>query len=437
MSSSADIAIGSTGRALEKKEVSKTALTAAVAGNFLEFFDFTVYALFAVMIGKVFFPVESASGQLLLSLATFAVGFLMRPLGGIVIGAYADRKGRKAALTLTMLMMAVGTGILGLTPSYEQIGLLAPALVVLARLLQGFSAGGELGAATTYLVEAAPNGRRGLYGSWQYASQGLATFVACLMGFGLAEVLSAEAMNSWGWRVPFLFGMLIGPLGFYIRRHMHETVDEGKKHETSGAVLKELFKRHSGLIVIGIFSIMGGTISNYIVGKYMTTYAMHTLKLPASTAMLAGATSGFVVFFAALLGGWLSDRYGRRIVMVLPRVIFVILTIPGFYLITTTNDASLIFLTIAVLAFFQAISGAVGIIALPECFPRAIRSSGLAITYALGVTIFGGTAQLIVTWLNDVTGNPIALAWYMVATNIITIVALYYLRTPSAKGSLE
>ncbi|GGB11964.1 MFS transporter [Brucella endophytica] len=420
-----------------EKKVSRRALVAAVAGNFLEFFDFTVYALFAVMIGRVFFPVGSASGQLLLSLATFAVGFLMRPLGGILIGAYADRKGRKAALTLTMLLMAVGTGILGLTPSYEQIGLFAPAVVVLARLLQGFSAGGELGAATTYLVEAAPDGRRGLFGSWQYASQGLATLVACLMGFGLAELLSAEAMNAWGWRVPFLFGMLIGPLGFYIRRHMHETVNETERHESSGAVLKELFQRHGGLIFIGVLSIMGGTISNYIVGKYMTTYAMHTLKLPASTAMLAGATSGFVVFCAALLGGWLSDRYGRRMVMVLPRIIFVLLTIPGFYVITTSHDAGLLFLMIAILAFFQAISGAVGILALPECFPRAVRSSGLSITYALGVTIFGGTAQLIVTWLNDVTGDPMALAWYLVATNVITIIALYRLRPPSAQGSLE
>ncbi|MDH2328184.1 MFS transporter [Cereibacter sp. SYSU M97828] len=417
--------------------VSRKALVAAVTGNFLEFFDFTVYALFAVMIGRVFFPVESASGQLMLTLATFGVGFLTRPLGGLVIGAYADRNGRKAALTLTMLMMALGTGILGLTPSYDQIGLLAPALVVLARLLQGFSAGGEMGAATTYLVEAAPAGRRGLFGSWQYASQGLATFVACIMGFGLAYTLPEDAMNSWGWRVPFIFGMLIGPLGFYIRRHMHETTAEHERHESSGAVLRTLFRDHWGLIVLGVLTIMGGTIANYIVGKYMTTYAMHTLGLPAQTAMLIGAISGAVVFGAALLGGWMSDRFGRRALMILPRVIFVLLTVPGFYAITTTASANVIFAMIAVLALFQAMSGAVGIIALPECFPRAVRTSGLSITYALGVTIFGGTAQLVVTWLLDVTGDPMALAWYLVATNIITVIALCRLRPPAAKGALN
>lgn len=422
--------------AAARPAVKRSALVAAVAGNFLEFFDFTVYALFAVMIGRTFFPVESASGQLMLTLATFGVGFLMRPLGGIVIGAYADRRGRKAAMTLTMLMMAVGTGILGLTPSYAQIGLLAPALVVLARLLQGFSAGGELGAATTYLVEAAPDGRRGLFGSWQYASQGLASFVACMMGFGLAASLPAEAMNSWGWRVPFIFGLLIGPLGFYIRRHMHETTEGHDRPESSGAVLGALLRDHWRLILLGILSIMGGTISNYIVGKYMTTYAMHTLGLPAQTAMLIGAVSGGVVFGAALLGGWLSDIFGRRALMVLPRVVFVLLTVPGFYLITTTTSAHLIFVLIGVLALFQAMSGAVGIISLPECFPRAVRTSGLSITYAIGVTLFGGTAQLVVTWLLDVTGDPMALAWYLVATNIITVVALWKLRPPAATERL-
>lgn len=418
------------------KGPSRRALAAAVAGNFLEFFDFTVYALFAVMIGRTFFPLESESGQLLLSLATFAVGFVMRPLGGIVIGSYADRKGRKAALTLTMLMMAVGTGLIGLTPSYDQIGMLAPALIVFARLLQGFSAGGEMGAATTYLVEAAPTARRGLFGSWQTASQGLATLVASLMGFGLAWALSEQALNNWGWRVPFLFGMLIGPLGFYIRRHMDETAHAHEKHETSGAVLKTLFTQHLGLILIGILVVMGGTVTNYIVGKYMVTYALHALHLPPTTAMLAGATSGVVVFLAALLGGWLSDKYGRNVVMIAPRILFIIAVVPAIYVITTSGSPNLMFLMIAILALFQAISAAVSLVALPECFPRAVRTSGLSITYATAVTIFGGTSQFVVTWLIDLTGTPMALAWYLVAANIVAIIALFSLKPPAAKGEL-
>lgn len=426
-----------TGEGRQTAAVPKRAIFATVLGNWLEFFDFTVYALFAVTIGKQFFPVESASGQLLLSLATFGVGFIMRPLGGIVIGAYADRVGRKAALTLTIGLMALGTAILGLTPSYAEIGLAAPALIVLARLLQGFSAGGELGAATTYLLELAPQGRRGLYGSWQYASQGLATLAASLMGFGLAEALTPEAMDSWGWRVPFLFGLLIGPVGLYIRRHMDETAHPGGTHDSAGAVLRTLVSQHAGLIVIGVLTIMGGTISSYIIGKYMTTYALHTLHMPAGIAMLASVVSGCVVAFGSVLGGWLSDRFGRRPLMVLPRLMFVLAVYPAFLLITGDRTPQTLLLMVGLLSLFQAMSGAVGILALPECFPRAVRSSGLAITYALGVTIFGGSAQVVVTWLLDVTGNPMALAWYLVATNLVTTVALLLLRPPPAQARLD
>lgn len=426
-----------TGEGRQAAAVPKRAIFATVLGNWLEFFDFTVYALFAVTIGKQFFPVESASGQLLLSLATFGVGFIMRPLGGIVIGAYADRVGRKAALTLTIGLMALGTAILGLTPSYAEIGLAAPALIVLARLLQGFSAGGELGAATTYLLELAPQGRRGLYGSWQYASQGLATLAASLMGFGLAEALTPEAMDSWGWRVPFLFGLLIGPVGLYIRRHMDETAHPGGTHDSAGAVLRTLVSQHAGLIVIGVLTIMGGTISSYIIGKYMTTYALHTLHMPAGIAMLASVVSGCVVAFGSVLGGWLSDRFGRRPLMVLPRLMFVLAVYPAFLLITGDRTPQTLLLMVGLLSLFQTMSGAVGILALPECFPRAVRSSGLAITYALGVTIFGGSAQVVVTWLLDVTGNPMALAWYLVATNLVTTVALLLLRPPPAQARLD
>lgn len=439
MAQSAVQAIGrvSAASGTDEKTVPKRAVFAAVLGNWLEFFDFTVYALFAVMIGKQFFPVESASGQLMLSLATFGVGFLMRPLGGFVIGAYADRVGRKAALTLTMMLMAVGTGIIGLTPSYAQIGLAAPLLVLFARLLQGFSAGGELGAATTYLVEIAPQGRRGLFGSWQSASQGLATLAASLMGFGLTQALTPDDMNNWGWRIPFIFGMLIGPVGFYIRRHMHETAHTADHPESSGAVLRTLMTKHLALIVIGIFTIMGGTITNYIIGKYMTTYAMHTLHMPASIAMLASVVSGIVVFAGSLLGGWLSDKYGRRALMILPRIVFVLAVYPAFLLITATSAANTLLAMIALLALFQAMSGAVGIVALPECFPRSVRTTGLSITYALAVTIFGGTSQLAVTWLLDVTGNPMALAWYLIAANLVTVWALFKLRPPKAEEALN
>src|SRR5271155_4982054 len=236
-------------------------IIAAIIGTWLEFFDFSTYALFAVSVGRQFFPVESPSGQLLLSLGTFGVGFVMRPLGAVVLGAYADRAGRKAALTLSIMLMVLGTALIALTPSYAAIGFAAPILIVLARLLQGFSAGGEIGAATTYILTAAPQPRHGLYSSWQTAVQGLAGLPASLIALGLSASLSSEAMDAWGWRVPFLFGLLIGPIGLYLRRHMDETWDGRSIPPSASAVLRSLFSRHSGLITIGLLSILGSTVS--------------------------------------------------------------------------------------------------------------------------------------------------------------------------------
>ena len=204
--------------------VRRRVIIAAIIGTALEFYDFTTYALFATIIGRQFFPVASESGQLLLALATFGVGFVTRPLGAVILGAYADQAGRKAALTLSLALMVVGTALIALTPSYATIGLAAPVLIVLARLLQGFSAGGEIGAATTYILASAPASRRGLYGSWQTAVQGVAGLAGSLMGFGLSLTLSPDSMDAWGWRVPFLFGLLIGPVGLYLRKHMSESV---------------------------------------------------------------------------------------------------------------------------------------------------------------------------------------------------------------------
>lgn len=406
-------------------------------GNWFEFFDFGVYAFFAVMIGKAFFPATSASGQLLLSVGTFGVGFVVRPLGGVVLGAYADRAGRKAALSLTIWLMALGTGALGLTPSYAQIGLAAPCIIVLARLLQGFSAGGEVGAATTYLLELAPAGQRGLYGSGQYATQALATFCASALGFGLSSVLSAEQMGVWGFRIPFLAGTLIGPLGFFLRRNLDETKGEGAESRTTRELLSTLRREHLGLILTGVLTISGGTVSVYIVGKYMTTYALHTLHLPANLAFLASLAAGGVGIVGAILGGYLSDRLGRRIMMLAPRAALVLATYPAFLLITTRRSSGSLVAMVGVLAFLQAAGGGVTITALPECFPRAIRTSGLSITYALGVTIFGGSAQLIATWLLDVTGRPMSIAWYLIAANLVTLLATFRLHPPDERAPLD
>ncbi len=398
---------------------------AAVIGNTLEFYDFTTYAFFAVTIGRTFFPSNDAWISLLASVATFGVGFVTRPIGGVFIGAYSDRAGRKPAMMLTIALMAVGMLMVALTPGYATIGMAAPALIVLGRLIQGFALGGEVGPSTSYLIESAPEGKRGLYASWQLASQGIAVFFAGLIGFALSLLLSAEDMQVWGWRIPFLLGLCIIPVGFYIRRAMPETAGEGHgdAEATTSAVLSRLFRDHRGKFALMIPILLCGAVSTYV-GNYMTTYAIATLKLPPSVAIAAAAVVGLCLLVFSLLAGWLADRYGRKIVMIVPRVLLVVATYPAFLLMTTSPGAASLLSMSALLNTLAAMSAAASLVAIPELLPRSVRSAGLSIAYAFVVTVFGGTTQLVVTWLIGVTGNPIAPAYYVIATSIVGVIAM-------------
>src|SRR6201992_208178 len=251
-------------------------VTAAIIGNALEFYDFTVYAGCPPWLAKAFFPAENPNVSLLLAVATFGVGFVARPLGGILIGAYADRFGRRPAMALTIWLMAVGSGMIGLLPTYAQIGVLAPILLVFARLLQGFSTGGEMGPATTYLLETAPPHRRFFFGSWQLASQNIGSVISGLVGFFLALLTPPSATDNWGWRVPFLLGILIAPVGYYIRRNLDETMDAEAAHDSMGGVLSDVLANHWQKILLCILLISGATISQYFF-LYTTTYAINTL----------------------------------------------------------------------------------------------------------------------------------------------------------------
>ncbi|WP_050043965.1 MFS transporter [Bradyrhizobium sp. LTSPM299] len=409
---------------LGKPPPSKSSVIAAIAGNTLEFYDFTIYALFAVTIGQTFFPSTDPFVSLILSVAVFGVGFVTRPIGSVVIGAYADRAGRKPALMLTVALMAIGVATLAITPSYERIGIAAPILVVLARLVQGFALGGEVGPATAYLVEAAPPGRRGLYGSWQTASQGLAHVIAAAIGLALSLILARQNMDGWGWRIPFLLGLLIVPAAIFMRRNMPETLENGEPSEQPGfgSILANLFRNHTRQFVLATMVVTSGTIGAYV-SLYMTTYARTTLHQSESVAMAATLVGGTCSMASCLIGGWLSDTVGRKWVMIPSHIAYLLALYPGYYLINAFHNATSLLLVVAFLATIGGLGGGCALVIISESFPASVRSTGMAMAYALAVTVFGGTTQMVVTWLIHVTGNPMTPALYSIAAGGVGLVA--------------
>ena len=402
---------------------------AAILGNALEFYDFTVYAAFATWLAKAFFPADNPNTSLLLAVATFGVGFVARPLGGVLIGAYADRFGRRPAMTLTIWLMALGSGMIGLLPTYDQIGMLAPVLLVLARLLQGFSAGGEMGPATTYLLESAPAHRKGFFGSWQLASQNMGSLFSGLVGLLLALLITPGATDSWGWRVPFLLGILIAPVGYFIRRNLDETLDTEEAHGSIGGVLSDILANHWSKILLCILLISGGTITQYFF-LYTTTYAINTLHYSQSWSMATNFATFISGTIFALIGGALADRYGLKTVAIVPRIIVTLLLYPALLLVVSSGSPLVLVITSATLIAFHAMASGAGIILIPMIFPAIVRTAGLSIAYALGVTIFGGTAQLVFTWIIGATGDKLSWIWYVIIMSIISLLATLAIRIP-------
>ncbi|AHI65661.1 MFS transporter [Burkholderia thailandensis] len=413
----ADAAGTAGSRAAVRRNVAAVAL-----GNAVEFFDFGAYATFAVMIGHTFFPAKSPFVSLLLSVSVFGLGFVVRPLGALVIGAYADRAGRKPAMMLTLVMMAVGTGAIAVLPGYETIGVAAPILLVVTRLIQGLAWGGEAGPATTYILEAAPPERRGAYACWQVATQGFAGLAAGLAGYALTLALPEADLYAWGWRVPFALGLMVLPIGVYIRRRLSDTIDAHRAYGSTRAILHELNARHRRPIAVGLMILLGSTITQYFL-NYMTTFALTELHLPGGVAMLATFATGAALAVGSLAGGSLSDRVGRRAVLIWPRVLLLLLIFPALQLIVSRPTPAVFLATLTVLSGLHGMSGAALIVLIAESFPQRVRSTGFSIVYAVAVSLFGGTAQSIVTWLIGTTGNPMAPAGYLLVANAICIAA--------------
>ncbi|MCD4505767.1 MFS transporter [Chromobacterium piscinae] len=397
-------------------------IIAVSLGNWLELYDFTVFSFFAVLIGKLFFPSQSEYGSLLMALATFGIGFVMRPLGSIVIGRIADRSGRKPALTLTIWLMTGGTALIGLAPTYNNIGILAPFLIVLGRLLQGFAAGGEVGAATSFLMESGTRNQRGFMVSWQMATQGGAIVAGAFSGALLTYFLSTEALESWGWRVPFLLGLLVGPVGLYIRRHLNETHHAEPSEYQS---LTSLIDQHRGKLFLGCMLIMGGTANMYIVAHYLPSYLIKVMQLQPTSALLTGCAAGLVLLFFSPLAGMLTDRLALRKPLLLGvNMLSLLLTLPCFLLLQAWPSLSTALMLSLTLTTLLTLSSPAGFLLVMESFPRNSRATGLAIIYASGVTLFGGFAQFIVTWLISTTGSTLAPAWYIMVCSAVSLVAL-------------
>lgn len=403
--------------------VRKRVVAATVAGNALEFYDFVTYAFFAVYIGQAFFPASTPFLSLLLSVGVFGVGFVFRPLGGLLIGTYADKAGRRPAMLLTIALITVGTLGLAVTPSYASIGIAAPLIVVFCRLVQGLALGGEVGPASAFLIEIAPPGERGLYSSWQLASQGIASLTAGAIGTVLSLLLSHDELAAWGWRVPFLLCLILIPVAVFLRRTMPETLEHGTAPE---APRGRRFRAHSGLIATAVLLILGGTVTTYV-ANYMTTYAIATLHLSPSVALAATVVGGTGTLLFSLFGGWLSDRIGRRPVMLTPRILIAIVILPLFLLLNARPSAATLFVATGLMTALTATSSASSLVVIPELLPRSIRATGLATAYAVGVSLFGGTTQFIITYLIEATGNPVSPAWYVMIANLITAAAMWTL----------
>jgi MHS family citrate/tricarballylate:H+ symporter-like MFS transporter len=394
---------------------------AVALGNAVEFYDFVTYAFFAAQIGRAFFPSDTPGSSLLASLATFGAGFLTRPLGAFVLGRLGDRVGRKPAMLVSFALIGVGVIGLPLIPPYASIGVLAPTLAIGFRLVQGFALGGEVGPSTAFMMEAAPPLRRGLYISLQATSADVAVMVAGLVGVGLASALSPAALDSWGWRVALLAGGVIIPIGFMLRRTLGETLRPAP-HPGDLPTLRS----YGRIAAAGLAVLASATTTNYLL-NYMTTYASSTLGMSSKIAFGATAVVGLSGVICDTLGGWLSDKFGRKPVMIVPWLCLAIAVFPCFTLLERERSAFALYAACGILACASTLSASASLISVTESLPHRVRSGALAIIYALSISIFGGSTQFIVAWLTRLTGNPLTPAWYMIGGVIVGFMALRFM----------
>jgi MHS family proline/betaine transporter-like MFS transporter len=417
--------------ATEDAATVRRAVLACAAGQAFEIFDFVIYGFFAVAIGRAFFPSSDPAASLLASFATFAVGFLFRPIGALVIGYYGDRFGRRKALVVTVGLMACATGITGLIPSYAAIGLWAPILLVICRTMQGFSTGGEWGGAAAFLVEHAPAGRRGLIGSFQQAATAIGAMGATFSAAILSSSMSSESFFSWGWRVPFLIGFVLGPIGYYLRTRVAETPAFQRAVETQTIKripIAEAVSAHGGMFLAGFGLSIIGCVINYVFLVFLPSFASQTLKIDLSYALWSTALAGTLYLVLTPIVGHYSDRVGRKPMLFACSLLAVIMAYPLFlFLATYPSFWGMLVVQAIAQAVLTLYTGVISTI-LSEMFPTNIRYTALSVSYGFAVAIFGGFAPYISTFLVRITGDVLAPSYYVIAAGIVSGIAVLFVR---------
>lgn len=414
----------------------RRAVVAAVFGNFVEWYDFTVYGVFAATIATLFFPGGDQFVALLSTFAIFGVAFLVRPVGALVIGSYGDRLGRRGTLSLVILLMSGATFLIGVSPTYAQVGVAAPLILVFARLLQGFSAGGEFGGATSFMVEYAPEGKRALYASWQATSQACALLVGLLLGAVLTG-LPEEQFLAWGWRIPFLIALPLGLVGLYMRLRLEETPSFRAVRETSGvepAPLRETLSSHGGDIAKVVGMILVYTVLTYLF-VFSPTYLEESLGFPRYQALGATALGMVIYAVGSPLAALFSEKVGRKPLLGGAALLAVLFSFPGFLLMQGSFAAVL--LALAVFGTCLGLFGGAYASAFSELFPTRVRYSSLSISYSVAVSIFGGTSPFIFTYLLERTGSLTSPAYYVAAASAVSLVAALLVRETAGEPLRE
>ncbi|WP_144660932.1 MFS transporter [Bacillus tropicus] len=404
-------------------------------GNLIEWYDWYVYSAFAVYFSAEFFPKGDPTSQLLNTAAIFAVGFLMRPIGSLLMGRYADRHGRRAALTLSITVMAGGSFIIACTPSYESIGIMAPIILVLARLLQGLSLGGEYGTSATYLSEMASSGRRGFYSSFQYVTLVAGQMVALGVQIVLQQLLSEPDMKAWGWRIPFIIGAMGAVAVLWLRRTMDESEQfsniKSQKRESAGTVRALMKHPKAVLTVVGLT--LGGTVAFYTYTTYLQKFMVNTVGLPKEVVSWINFVALLIFVVLQPIAGLLSDKIGRRPLLMAFGILGTLLTAPIFFFMEKTSEPIVAFLLMMVGLIIVTGYTSINAIVKAELFPTEIRALGVGLPYALTVAIFGGTAEFIALWLKSIGME--SLFYFYVAGCIAISFITYWRMDESSKTS--